>query len=70
MAVTQRGISPSFSTLTINASSHPIFSELHKPDLKRPPDKQDKRMVVILNENSYDAWLDAPAYKSMPFMRQ
>lgn len=45
----------SFTKLTLNADAHPIFKELHRPDKKRPPDKQDKRMVVTLNEDSYDA---------------
>lgn len=36
--------------LTINADDHPLFKHMHRPDLKRPPEKQDKRMVVILPE--------------------
>ena len=60
----------SFTMLTINADTHPIFKELHRTDTKRPPEKQDKRMVVILNEDSYDAWLDAPAEKSREFFVQ
>ena len=47
----------SFTMLTINADTHAIFKELHRPDPKRPPEKQDKRMVVILDEDNYDAWL-------------
>ena len=60
----------SFTMLTINADTHPIFRELHRPDPKRPPHMQDKRMVVILNEDAYGAWLDAPAERSMEFLRQ
>ena len=60
----------SFTMLTIHADDHPIFKELHRPDIKRPADKQDKPMVVILNEDAYDAWLDAPPEASMDFMRQ
>jgi putative SOS response-associated peptidase YedK len=45
-------------------------SELHRPDPKRPAHMQDKRMVVILNEDDYDAWLDAPAERSMEFLQQ
>ena len=60
----------SFTMLTINADTHSIFKELHRPDKKRPPDKQDKRMVVILNEGSYDAWLDAPVEKAREFFKQ
>ena len=60
----------SFAMLTINADTHPIFRELHRPDPKRPAHMQDKRMTVILNEDDYDAWLDAPAERSMEFFRQ
>ncbi len=59
-----------FTMLTINADTHPIFRELHRPDPKRAPDKQDKRMVVILNEDSYQSWLDATPEQSIDFMRQ
>jgi putative SOS response-associated peptidase YedK len=59
----------SFTMLTINADSHPIFNQLHRPDAKRPPDKQDKRMVVILPEAAYAAWLDATAEQSVEFLR-
>lgn len=55
----------SFTILTINADTHPLFKELHRPDPKRPVDKQDKRMVVILNDDA-----DAPADRSMEFLRQ
>lgn len=60
----------SFTMLTINADTHPIFKELHRPDPKRPPELQDKRMVVILNEDAYSAWLDAPAAVSDAFLVQ
>ena len=60
----------SFTMLTINADTHPIFRELHRPDKKRAPEMQDKRMVVMLNEDSYAAWLDAPVEKSREFFVQ
>lgn len=60
----------SFTMLTINADNHSLFKELHKPDLRRPSDEQDKRMVVVLNEDAYQAWLDATPHESMDFMRQ
>ncbi|RZL89839.1 MAG: SOS response-associated peptidase [Variovorax sp.] len=60
----------SFTLLTINADHHPLFKHMHRPDLKRPPEQQDKRMVVILPEAQYDEWLDAPAERSMAFMTQ
>jgi putative SOS response-associated peptidase YedK len=49
--------------LTINADEHDLFNQFHKP-------QDEKRMVVILSEDQYDAWLKAPAGKSMDFMRQ
>jgi hypothetical protein len=35
----------------------------------RAEEKQDQRMVVILNEEAYGAWLDAPAYRSAEFLK-
>lgn len=52
----------SFTMLTINADHHPFMSQFHKPT-------DEKRMVVILPEDSYQAWLEAPVGKSMEFMR-
>ena len=42
----------SYTMLTINADSHPLMRQFHKPD-------DEKRMVVILNEADYGAWLTA-----------
>lgn len=41
----------SFTMLTINAAAHPLMTNLHKP-------QDEKRMVVILQESDYDAWLN------------
>jgi len=41
----------SYSMLTINADSHPLMRNLHKPT-------DEKRMVVILPEDHYDNWLN------------
>lgn len=65
-----------FTMLTINADTHAIFKHLHKPQLDKktkaplPPELQDKRMVVVLNEDAYTAWLDAPAEASDQFLVQ
>ena len=40
----------SFTMLTINADQHPFMSQFHKPT-------DEKRMVVILQDNDYDEWL-------------
>lgn len=53
----------SFSMLTINADDHPVMCNYHRPD-------DEKRMIVLLREDDFDAWLDAPAERSMDFMRQ
>jgi putative SOS response-associated peptidase YedK len=48
--------------LTINADDHELFKNFHKP-------QDEKRMVVILSEDQFDDWLDAPAGRSGDFMR-
>jgi putative SOS response-associated peptidase YedK len=53
----------SFTMLTVNADEHSLMRNFHKPD-------DEKRMVVVLPESEYDAWLDAPVEASMGFMRQ
>ncbi|CAN5720660.1 hypothetical protein BH10PSE18_BH10PSE18_50390 [soil metagenome] len=60
----------SFAMLTINADDHELMRNMHRPDPKRPPEMQDKRMVVVLPDSLYEAWLDAAAANSMDFMRQ
>lgn len=49
--------------LTINADDHPFMRQFHKPD-------DEKRMVVVLNEDEYDGWLQAPAKDSQAFLKQ
>lgn len=53
----------SYTMLTINADDHPLMRHFHKPG-------DEKRMVVILPEDSYDAWLQAKPDHSWEFMRQ
>ena len=60
----------SFTMLTINADTHPLFMHMHRPDLKRPVEMQDKRMVVILPPAQYEPWLDATPQEAFEFMRQ
>ena len=43
----------SFTMLTINADEHALMKRFHKVG-------DEKRMVVILNEADYDAWLGSP----------
>jgi putative SOS response-associated peptidase YedK len=57
-----KGVIYSFTMLTINADSHPLMCQFHKP-------VDEKRMVVILPPERYDAWLHAKANESMEFMQ-
>ncbi len=52
----------SYTLLTVNADGHAIFARMHRPG-------DEKRMVVILDEIDYDAWLDAPVERMDGFMR-
>ena len=51
----------SFTMLTINAASHPLMQNFHKP-------AHEKRMVVILPPERYQDWLVATPEQSMNFM--
>ena len=53
----------SMTMLTINATEHPLMRHFHKPT-------DEKRMVVILPEDRYDAWLQAGANGSGEFLLQ
>ncbi len=53
----------SFTMLTVNADDHELFNQFHRVE-------DEKRMVVILPEDRYDEWLQAPAANSMAFMSQ
>jgi putative SOS response-associated peptidase YedK len=53
----------SYTMLTINADNHAFMRQYHKPD-------DEKRMVVILSDGDYDAWLQAPVADSRAFLRQ
>ncbi|MDF2446084.1 MAG: response-associated peptidase [Moraxellaceae bacterium] len=49
----------SYTMLTLNADAHPVFRRMHKPDPKLPKEAQDKRMVVVLEKDAWDQWLEA-----------
>lgn len=51
----------SFTMLTINATSHPLMQNFHRP-------ADEKRMVVILPPARYQEWLVAKPADSMDFM--
>ena len=47
----------SYTMLTVNADDHPIMNRMHKPDPKLPPDQQDKRSVVAIEQGDVERWL-------------
>jgi len=51
----------SFTMLTINAATHPLMQNFHKP-------ADEKRMVVMLPPERYQDWLVATPADSMGFM--
>jgi putative SOS response-associated peptidase YedK len=51
----------SYTMLTINADQHPLMKQFHKPT-------DEKRMVVILEPERYQDWLE-PKHNAMDFMR-
>lgn len=52
----------SYTLLTVNANSHALLSRYQQPG-------NEKRMLVILNEGAYDAWLGTRPEKAREFMR-
>jgi putative SOS response-associated peptidase YedK len=52
----------SFTMLTINAADHELMNRFHKP-------ADEKRMVVVLPESAYGAWLDAPVEQQRELLR-
>ncbi len=53
----------SFTLLTVNANNHALLRRYQ-------PEGSEKRMPVVLNEGSYDAWLGVRFEKAKEFMRQ
>ena len=51
----------SFTMLTINAETHSLMRQFHKP-------MDEKRMVVILPEDRYDDWLSASPDNAAEFL--
>lgn len=53
----------SFTMLTVNADDHAVFKLLHKP-------QDEKRMVVILNPDSFETWLKGSESEAWELVRQ
>ena len=52
----------SYTLLTVNANTHALMSRYQQPG-------NEKRMLAILNEGAYDAWLGTRPDKAKEFMR-
>lgn len=52
----------SFTLLTVNANSHALMHRYQQPG-------SEKRMLAVLNEGSFDAWLQAKPEKAKEFLR-
>lgn len=53
----------SFTMLTINADDHPLMKNYHRPG-------DEKRMIVVLDEDEYDDWLEAPPEECRQYLDQ
>ncbi len=52
----------SFSMLTINADEHPLMRRFHKPG-------EEKRSVVMLDEDDFEAWLETNPWDAKAFLK-
>ena len=59
----------SYTMLTINCDAHPLLSLMHKPDPALPPDRQDKRSVVSIEREHWDAWLHGSPAEAAALIR-
>ena len=59
----------SYTMLTLNADAHPLMRRMHKPDPKLPPDGQDKRSVVAIEDTDVDEWLYGPVDAARKLVR-
>jgi putative SOS response-associated peptidase YedK len=53
----------SFAMLTVNASGHPVYGRMHRPE-------DEKRMVLVIEPAEYDRWLQCSAAEAAGFFRQ
>lgn len=52
-------IVPNFTMLTVNCDWHPLLNRLHRPDPNLPLNAQDKRAVVHIEPENWDAWFNS-----------
>lgn len=59
----------SYTMLTQNADHHLLMRRMHKPDPKLPPDQQDKRSVVALEEGDFEQWLNGTVEEALGLVK-
>lgn len=59
----------SYTMLTINADVHPLMSRMHKPDPSLPPDRQDKRSVIAIEQEDVDRWLEGTVTDALRLLK-
>lgn len=59
----------SYTMLTLNCDGHPLLARMHKPDPKRPADRQDKRCIVPIEAKDWETWLLGSATSAARLMR-
>jgi putative SOS response-associated peptidase YedK len=59
----------SYTMLTVNADDHPLMARMHKPDPKLPPDQQDKRSVVSIEQGDVERWLQSDLKEATGLLR-
>lgn len=62
-------IHESYTMLTLNADDHPLMSRMHKPDPALPPDRQDKRSVVPIDDADAQTWLHGSVQEATSLLR-
>ena len=62
-------IHESYTMLTLNADDHPLMSRMHKPDPALPPDRQDKRSVVPIDDADVATWLHGSLEEAQALLR-
>lgn len=62
-------IHESYTMLTVNADAHPLMARMHKPDPALPPDRQDKRSVIPIEQGDVDQWLAGTIEEAQALLR-
>lgn len=66
---------PNYTMLTINADAHPLMKRMHRPVLDPktkqplPPEQQDKRSLVLLEQQDFDQWLEGTSDAAKALLR-